>query len=111
MISLQNYGAGYKNKLDWLKQPIYTEATRQRCEGVLTDISRTDIDFTDMFIAATNSEVWYVKFRIESNGQMQFKLADRKADAAKNNTKIKRIAFRTKNYVGRPNGEKLGFQV
>lgn len=104
-------GAKYKNQLGWLDSPIYTETTRQRCEGILTDISRKHLDFTDMFIAATNSKIWYVKFHIAENGIMNFKLADRNAEAAANKTKIKRIAFRTKNYVGRPNGEKLGFSI
>jgi hypothetical protein len=91
----------------WLKNTKYTEPTRQQAENSLVEISRNSLDFTSIYTDATNAKVYYVKFQIGKNGVPEWEILANEEDRPKVK---KRIEFRSKNYVGRPNGDKLGFQ-
>lgn len=91
----------------WLESVNYTEPRRQQSENSLVQISKQSLDFTDIYTDATNAKVYYVKFMIGQSGVPEWDiLLD-----SENRPKVKqRIEFRSKNFVGRPNGDKLGFQ-
>jgi hypothetical protein len=91
----------------WITSDKYTEPLRQQAENSLVNISKKDLDFTPLYEAATNLKVYYVKFRMGNEGIPVWEIL--KDNSNRPETK-KRIEFRSKNYVGRPNGDKLGFQ-
>jgi hypothetical protein len=101
---------GYK-EAKWIKNATYSEPIRQQSENSIVEISRNSLDFTQMYVDATDAKVYYVKFKMLPDGTPEWKLVDSAEDKAKRPQATKRIAFRSKNYVGRPNGDKLGFQV
>lgn len=101
---------GYENYFSWLKKTEYTEELRQKCEDTIVQISRESIDFTDIFADATTSKVYYVKFRLSSSGDIEWKLVETAQDKKEDKKTRKRVTFRSKNFVGRPK-DKLGFQV
>lgn len=101
---------GYKTYFDWLKSDDYTEEVRQKCEDTIVKISREAMDLTPIFADATNTKVFYVKFKLSNSGDMEWKLVETPKDKKNDAATRKRITFRSKNYVGRP-GDKLGFQV
>lgn len=86
---------------------IYTEQLRQQCENLLVSISKEDLDFTSMFNDATNAKIHYIKFQLGSDGTPIWSYIE----PQKNRPKLggKRIAFRSKNFIGRA-ADKLGFQ-
>lgn len=102
----QNYAAA-----KWIKQNVYSEPVRQQAENSIVEISRTELDFTEMYKDATDAKVYYVKFKLLPDGTPEWKLVENTQDEQNRPKATKRIAFRSKNYVGRPNGDKLGFQV
>lgn len=85
----------------------YTEQLRQQCEKLLVSISKEDLDFTNMFNDATNAKIHYIKFKLGSDGTPIWSYIE----PQKNRPKLggKRIAFRSKNTIGRA-ADKLGFQ-
>ena len=85
----------------------YTEQLRQQCENLLVSISKEDLDFTGMFNDATNAKIHYIKFQLGSDGTPIWSYIE----PQKNRPKLgnKRIAFRSKNFIGRA-ADKLGFQ-
>lgn len=97
---------GY-TEANWLKTTDYTEQTRQASENSLVAISKSKLDFTNMFKDATNSKVYYVKFKLEDTGEIKWEILK---DETNRNSAVKNIYLRSKNFVGRPNGDKLGFQ-
>ncbi len=101
---------GYNKYFDWLKKDDYTEEIRQRSEDTIVKISREALDFTPIYADATNQKVFYVKFKLSQSGDMEWKLVETPKDKKNKETVSKRVAFRSKNYVGRP-ADKLGFQV
>jgi len=103
-LKTRNYKAA-----KWIKNQKYTEEIRQKAENSIVEISRENLDFTPMFKDATSSKVYYVKFSLGNDGTPNWNL--RQDQDAKSLEKVKKITFRSKNYVGRPNGDKLGFQV
>lgn len=98
----------YKDEVGWMQDSQYTEETRQECENILVKLSREKIDFTPIFVDATTAQIYYVNFRLDPSGKITWKLVETTDKDQKN---IKRIKFRSKNFIGRPNGEKLGFQT
>jgi len=95
-------------KAKWIyKGDTYTESVRQRAEDSLVNISKEDLDFTPLFAAATNLKIYYVKFKMGTDGIPIWEILK---DDVNRPTAKKRIQFRSKNYVGRTNGDKLGFQ-
>ena len=101
---------GYSNYFGWLKNDDYTEEVRQKCEDGIVKISKEALDFTPVYADATNQKVFYVKFKLSNSGDMEWKLVETPSDKKNKNIVAKRVAFRSKNYVGRV-GDKLGFQV
>ena len=99
-------GKGF-SETDWLKTDKYTEDTRQASENSLVKISRETLDFTPLFTEATSLKVFYVKFKMDTSGEMKWDLLK---DEPNRQSNLKRITFRSKNYKGRSNGDKLGFQ-
>jgi hypothetical protein len=97
---------GFK-EANWLESKTYTEKIRQESENTLVKISRESLDFTEMFHDATRLKVFYVKFKLDENGAAKWDILK---DDKNRNEKIKKINFRSKNFVGRSNGDKLGFQ-
>lgn len=95
----------------WIKNNTYSEPVRQKAENTIVDISKNSLDFTQMYKDATDAKVYYVKFKILPDGTPEWKIVDTAQDQKNRPEAKKRIAFRSKNYVGRPNGDKLGFQV
>lgn len=91
----------------WLKDATYTEQTRQQAENSLMEISKKSMDFTKLYKDATHAKIYYVKFKLEPAGTLDWELLK---DDPNRPEAHKRIEFRSKNYVGRPNGDKLGFQ-
>lgn len=102
---------GYKQYFTWLKNDDYTEEIRQQAEDTLVKISREALDFTEIFSDATTSKVYYVKFRMSQSGDTEWKLADEAQNKKEEKKTAKRVVFRSKNFVGRLNQDKLGFQV
>ena len=92
----------------WLTTDEYTEEIRQKSENTLVKISRTSLNFTDMYLDATRAKVFYVKFKMDNEGNIDWKIIKNDVNRPELS---KRIEFRSKNYIGRPNGDKLGFQV
>jgi hypothetical protein len=91
----------------WLNSTDYTEPSRQQSENSLMKISKETLNFNEIYFDATNAKIYYVKFLLGISGDPSWKILT----DAENRPKIdKRVAFRSKNYVGRPNGDKLGFQ-
>ena len=101
---------GFKSYFDWLKNEQYTEEVRQQAEDTIVKISREALDMTPIFADATNTKVFYVKFKLSISGDMEWKLVETPKDKQNDAATKKRVTFRSKNYVGRP-GDKLGFQV
>lgn len=91
----------------WLKSKQYTEQIRQMAENSLVKISRETLDFTELFRDATNLKVYYVKFKLGQDGMVKW---DMIRDDKNRQSGVKKIVFRSKNFVGRSNGDKLGFQ-
>jgi len=91
----------------WIDSTEYSPALRQQSEKTLENISRTELDFTPLYEAATNLKIYYVKFRLGNDGIPKWEIL--KDDENRPETK-KRIEFRSKNYVDRKKGDKLGFQ-
>jgi hypothetical protein len=91
----------------WLVDTTYAESTRQQSENSLVEISKKSLDFSDIYFDATNAKVYYVKFSLSNDGTPQWEILK---DEKNRPESKKRIEFRSKNYVGRPNGDKLGFQ-
>lgn len=91
----------------WLKDIKYTEPSRQQSENSLVKISKESLDFTNIYTDATNAKVYYVKFLLNQTGVPDWEILVNEEDRPKVK---KRIEFRSKNFVGRPNGDKLGFQ-
>jgi len=91
----------------WLKETNYTEPTRQQSENSLVKISKESLDFTNIYVDATNAKVYYVKFLLDATGVPAWEIL---LDSKNRPKSDKRIEFRSKNFVGRPNGDKLGFQ-
>lgn len=91
----------------WLKNTNYTEPARQQSENSLVKISKDSLDFTNIYTDATNAKVYYVKFALDQSGVPDWDILLNEEDRPKVK---KRIEFRSKNFVGRPNGDKLGFQ-
>lgn len=102
----QNY-----SEAKWLKNATYSEPIRQKAENTIVEISKASLNFTEMYADATDAKVYYVKFKLLPDGTPEWKLVDTTQDAANRPKATKRVAFRSKNYAGRPNGDKLGFQV
>ena len=98
----------FLNEVGWLSDNQYTEETRQECENTLVKLSRERIDFTPIFVDATKAQIYYVNYRLDPSGKITWKLME---TSDKKDQVTKRIKFRSKNYIGRPNGEKLGFQT
>jgi hypothetical protein len=94
----------------WLKNDVYTEESRQKCEDTIVKISRESIDFTPLFKDATDSKIFYVKFRMTIMGEVEWKLVETPKDKSEEKKTQKRVSFRSKNFVGRAK-DKLGFQV
>ena len=91
----------------WLNSTDYTEPSRQQSENSLMKISKETLNFNEIYFDATNAKIYYVKFLLGISGDPSWKILT----DAENRPKIdKRVVFRSKNYVGRPNGDKLGFQ-
>lgn len=90
----------------WLKKAEYTENVRQESEKSLVNISKNELDFTKMFLDATNAKIHYVKFRLDAQGTVKWEKVDHEKKSVE-----KRVVFRSKNFEGRQNGDKLGFQV
>jgi hypothetical protein len=101
---------GFKQAFDWLKNDDYTEEVRQKCEDTIVQISRESLDFTPIFADATNTKVFYIKFRMGNDGNAEWKLVETPKEKKEQDKLKKRVTFRSKNYVGRA-GDKLGFQV
>lgn len=101
---------GFKQAFDWLKSEDYTEEIRQKCEDAIVRISREELDFTPIFADATNTKVFYIKFRMSNDGNAEWKLVETPKEKKEQEKLKKRVTFRSKNYVGRA-GDKLGFQV
>lgn len=91
----------------WITSNEYSEPMRQQSENTLVDISKTSLDFTKLYEDATNAKVYYVKFRMDQSGAIKWEILKDSKDRPEVK---KRIVFRSKNFVGRPNGDKLGFQ-
>jgi len=102
---------GVKGYFDGITSDVFTEENRQQSENALVKYSREAIDFGQIFKDATDAKVYYVKFQLDISGTTKWELV--KKTNQKKNDKIasKRVVFRTKNYVGRHNGDKLGFQI
>lgn len=101
---------GFTGEFNWLKNTEYTEEIRQRCEDTIVKISRESLDFTSIYADATNQKVFYIKFKLSPSGDMDWKLVETPNDKKNKDIISKRVAFRSKNYVGRA-ADKLGFQV
>lgn len=101
---------GYAEQFKWLKKAEYSEEVRQKAENTIVQISRESLDFTPIFKDATESKVYYVKFRMSMTGDTEWKLVETPKDEKENKKTEKRVSFRSKNFVGRAK-DKLGFQV
>ena len=101
---------GYQEQFKWLKKTTYTEEVRQKSEDTIVKISRESLDFTPIFKDATESKVYYVKFRMSMTGDTEWKLVETPKDKSDEKKTQKRVTFRSKNFVGRAK-DKLGFQV
>jgi hypothetical protein len=101
---------GYAEQFKWLKKAEYSEEVRQKAENTIVQISRESLDFTPIFKDATESKVYYVKFRMTMTGDTEWKLVETPKDEKENKKTEKRVSFRSKNFVGRAK-DKLGFQV
>lgn len=101
---------GYDEEFKWLKKSTYTEEVRQKAEDTIVRISRESLDFTPIFKDATESKVYYVKFRMAMTGDTEWKLVETPKDKSDEKKTQKRVTFRSKNFVGRAK-DKLGFQV
>jgi hypothetical protein len=102
---------GYKKNFTSIKKNEYTEESRQAAENALVKFSKEVMDFSQIFKDATTAKVYYVKFLLEMSGAQKWQLV-KNTNQKKNEAQAqKRIVFRSKNYVGRHNGDKLGFQV
>ena len=101
---------GFESEFAWLKNNVYTEESRQKCEDTIVKISRESIDFTPLFKDATESKIFYVKFRMTIMGEVEWKLVETPKDKSEEKKTQKRVSFRSKNFVGRAK-DKLGFQV
>ena len=93
-----------------MKKAEYSEEVRQKAENTIVQISRESLDFTPIFKDATESKVYYVKFRMTMTGDTEWKLVETPKDEKENKKTEKRVSFRSKNFVGRAK-DKLGFQV
>jgi hypothetical protein len=58
----------------WLKDKIYSEEIRQSAENSLVSISKTQIDFTEMYQDSTRAKVFYVKFKLGTDGTPQWNI-------------------------------------
>lgn len=101
---------GYEKEFSWLKKSTYSEEARQKAEDSIVRISRESLDFTPIFKDATESKVYYVKFRMSMTGDTEWKLVETPKDKKEEKKTEKRVTFRSKNFVGRAK-DKLGFQV
>jgi hypothetical protein len=101
---------GFKKAFGWLKDDNYTEEVRQKCEDTIVQVSREELDFTSIFADATNTKIFYIKFKMGNDGSAEWKLVETPKEQKEQDKLKKRVTFRSKNYVGRP-GDKLGFQV
>jgi hypothetical protein len=101
---------GFESQFKWLKKAEYSEEVRQKCEDTIVQISREELDFTQIFKDATQSKIYYVKFRMSINGSIEWKLIETPKDKNEEKKTQKRVVFRSKNFVGRAK-DKLGFQI
>jgi hypothetical protein len=101
---------GYESYFDWLESRDYTEETRQKSEDTIVKISREALSFTEIFSDATKAKIYYIKFRMYTGGNMEWKLVETPIDKKDEKIVKKGVYFRSKNYVGRAK-DKLGFQV
>jgi hypothetical protein len=101
---------GFENEFGWLKNDVYTEESRQKCEDTIVKVSKESVDFTPLFKDATESKIYYVKFRMSIAGEVEWKLVETPKDKSEEKKTQKRVSFRSKNFVGRAK-DKLGFQV
>ena len=101
---------GYASYFSWLKKSDYTEEIRQKAETAIVLISREALDFTEIFSDSVTSKVYYIKFKMSATGDIEWKLVETSQDKKESKKTLKRVTFRSKNFVGRPK-DKLGFQV
>ena len=101
---------GFEEEFKWLKKAAYSEEVRQKAEDTIVKISRESLDFTPIFKDATESKVYYVKFRMTMTGDTEWKLVETPKDEKEEKKTKKRVSFRSKNFIGRAK-DKLGFQV
>lgn len=96
--------------LDWVdpRTVAYSEETRQLAENDIMRISKEQLDFTDIFFDAIMSKIFYVKFRMDKTGRMEWKLVNDKRPKPTPG-RFNRITFRSKNSIGKPKS-KLGLQ-
>lgn len=102
--------SGFK-RVEWaVDSLIYSDEFRQQAENDLVYISKNDLDFTEIFNdVVVEDEIYYVKFTLNMNADMTWRVIKNNQDKM---TPIKKkISFRSKNFVGRKNGDKLGFNV